>query len=74
MKKKMKKNQIMITALALMIAVAGYMQFSGENLTNGELAENEGAENLQEYTAELDIVTDEDNDHDGLVEVLERFM
>ncbi len=60
MKKKMKKNQIMITALALMIAVAGYMQFSGENLTNGELAENDGAENLQEYTAELDIVTDEE--------------
>ena len=30
MKKMFKKNQLMITALALMIAVAGYLHFSGD--------------------------------------------
>lgn len=64
MKKKIKKNQIMITALALMIAIAGYMQFSGNYLNKEELAQTEdetdNAENMEEYTAELDIVTDEE--------------
>lgn len=61
MKKKIKKNQIMITALALMIAIAGYMQFSGNYLNKEELAkEDDGTENMEEYTAELDIVTDEE--------------
>lgn len=66
MKKKFKKNQIMITALALMIAIAGYMQFSGNYLSDEELAksmETEGLaklDDMEEYTAELDIVTDEE--------------
>lgn len=60
MKKKFKKNQIMITALALMIAIAGYMQFSGNYLNNEELADSgENVEDSEEYTADLDIVTDE---------------
>ena len=67
MKKKFKKNQIMITALALMIAIAGYMQFSGNYLNKDELAkandteEISELENVEEYTAELDIVTDEES-------------
>lgn len=62
MKKKIKKNQIMITALALMIAVAGYMQFSGNYLNNEELADSgQNVEEMQEYTADLDIVTDEED-------------
>ncbi len=66
MKKKFKKNQIMITALALMIAIAGYMQFSGNYLSDEELAKSMETEELaklddmEEYTAELDIVTDEE--------------
>ncbi len=61
MKKKIKKNQIMITALALMIAVAGYMQFSGNYLNNEELADKgQDVEEMHEYTADLDIVTDEE--------------
>ena len=32
MKNILKKNQLMITALAIMIAVAGYLQFTGSNL------------------------------------------
>lgn len=66
MKKKFKKNQIMITALALMIAIAGYMQFSGNYLSDEELAKSIETEemakldDMEEYTAELDIVTDEE--------------
>lgn len=62
MKKKFKKNQIMITALALMIAIAGYMQFSGNYLNKEELAKNDvETEDLVKYSAELDIVTDEED-------------
>lgn len=32
MKNLIKKNQLMITALAIMIAIAGYLQFAGSNL------------------------------------------
>ena len=32
MKNLVKKNQLMITALAIMIAIAGYLQFAGTNL------------------------------------------
>ncbi len=32
MKKKLKKNQIIITALAFMIAVAGYVSYTRSNL------------------------------------------
>ena len=32
MKKLLKKNQIMITALAIMIAVAGYLNFAGAKI------------------------------------------
>ena len=65
MKQLFKKNQIIITALALMIAIAGYMQFSGNYLNTDELAKNENISNetqdMEEYTAELDIVTDEED-------------
>ena len=52
----LKKNQLMITALAIMIAVAGYLQFTGKNLSredyvptsaNGEIT-NEEAGTLTE--------------------------
>lgn len=36
MKNILKKNQLMITALAIMIAVAGYLQFAGDNLEKEE--------------------------------------
>lgn len=38
MKKIFKKNQIMIVALALMIAVAGYLNFAGNNVAEEEIA------------------------------------
>ncbi len=37
MRNMMKKNQIMITALAIMIAVAGYLNFAGEQITDEEI-------------------------------------
>ena len=37
MKNMVKKNQIMITALAIMIAVAGYLNFAGSTITEEEI-------------------------------------
>lgn len=37
MKNMVKKNQIMITALAIMIAVAGYLNFAGGKITEEEI-------------------------------------
>ena len=40
MKNLIKKNQLMITALAIMLAIAGYLQFAGTNLDEEYLADN----------------------------------
>lgn len=65
MKKVFKKNQIIITALALMIAVAGYLQYTGSR-SDSDLAQeasadtNEGTYEISDedmYNAE-DIFTD----------------
>ncbi len=42
MKNLIKKNQLMITALAIMIAIAGYLQFAGTNLEDEYLTVNDG--------------------------------
>lgn len=42
MKNLVKKNQLMITALAIMIAIAGYLQFAGTNLEGDILTVNDG--------------------------------
>ena len=71
MKNMIKKNQVMITALAIMIAVAGYLNFAGTKVTdeeimtvNGEItADDLGnlalAEDDIDYSALLDL-SDED--------------
>ncbi len=41
MKNLVKKNQLMITALAIMIAIAGYLQFAGTNLEEEYLTVND---------------------------------
>lgn len=41
MKNLIKKNQLMITALAIMIAIAGYLQFAGTNLEEEYLTVND---------------------------------
>lgn len=69
MKKIFKKNQLMITALALMIAVAGYLHFSGDvsdQITISEGDSEEQTENtaseaatMIEYTVEDTYTADE---------------
>ena len=55
MKRIFKKNQIIITTLAIMIAIAGYLNFSGDKWTIGvdELAAESSADSTE--TALLDI-------------------
>lgn len=61
MKNLIKKNQLMITALAIMIAIAGYLQFAGTNLEEEYLTVDEegiagvadaGGVITENYTAE----------------------
>ena len=63
-KNLIKKNQLMITALAIMIAIAGYLQFAGDNLEEEYLTVND------EMTSEVDSagVITENYTADGLVE------
>ncbi len=63
MKKKLKKNQIIITALALMIAVAGYVSYTRSNLDgSAEVAKTDLTEDSYEISndpiLEGDIFTD----------------
>lgn len=58
MKNMVKKNQIMITALAIMIAVAGYLNFAGTKITDEEIMTT-GADNVSSVgQAEAETDTD----------------
>ena len=57
MKNLIKKNQLMITALAIMLAIAGYLQFAGNNLEEEYLA----VDNVSVDSVEVEHVTDELN-------------
>lgn len=57
MKKIFKKNQIIITALALMIAVAGYLSFTNENMEDTKVAKEANADVSDTYDYEI---SDED--------------
>ena len=65
MKRILKKNQIMITALAVMIAVAGYLNYSGRMFgddsaeADNELANQELLDISLEETAEIDSLDEE---------------
>ena len=54
-----KRNQIMITALAIMIAVAGYLNFAGTKMEEEELV-SAGAQATQEDMYALLDISDED--------------
>ena len=61
-----KKNQIMITALAIMIAVAGYLNFAGSRITEEEIM-TAGSDTVvaQDQTQDTDVaalfeISDED--------------
>ncbi len=72
MKKVFKKNHVMITALAIMIAVAGYLNFTGskvdeETMTAGTSQIMDG-ETGEDVTALLDI-SEEDLETTGLIDI-----
>lgn len=77
MKSLIKKNQLMITALAIMIAIAGYLQFAGNNLEEEYLTGDEqnitsvdsGGVITENYTAEG---LAEAADLDGLMDLSEE--
>ncbi len=51
MKNLFKKNQLMITALAIMIAIAGYLQFTGDTMSKEDyIATNAEGEVNDQYT------------------------
>ena len=75
MKNLIKKNQLMITALAIMIAIAGYLQFAGKNLEEEYLTVNDdgvasevdsGGVITENYTADGIV---EDAELDGLLDL-----
>lgn len=67
MKNMVKKNQIMITALAIMIAVAGYLNFAGSKITEENImtANSDTVSASDQTTQDLDVaalfeISDED--------------
>ena len=61
MKKIFRKNQLIITALALMIAVAGYFSYMNNNIDDGTAAASAGAGTLEEEYE----ISDEDSYIEG---------
>lgn len=59
MKNVFKRNQVMITALAIMIAVAGYLNFAGTKIQSEDLVSADAPVSEDEMTALLDL-SDED--------------
>lgn len=71
MKNMMKKNQIMITALAIMIAIAGYLNFAGSRISEEEILET-GADSA--VTAKEDAPDMEDTQVASLFEISDEDM
>lgn len=77
MKNMVKKNQIMITALAIMIAIAGYLNFAGGRITEEEIL-TAGSDTIvssdQQVVTDTDVaalfeISDEDMEQAGYVEI-----
>lgn len=64
MKSLLKKNQLMITALAIMLAIAGYLQFAGNNLGEEYIQLGDMAE-----MADASDISDEDMLNAGLQDI-----
>ena len=54
MKKIFRKNQLVITALALMIAVAGYFSYMNNNMDDGKLQTAAEAANAEVSAGDLE--------------------
>ncbi len=73
MKNLIKKNQLMITALAIMIAIAGYLQFAGTGLEEEYLTVNDDMGSTQEVNqADSEDVITQDYTLDGLLDLSEE--
>ena len=77
MKKVLKKNQIIITALVVLVAIAGYMSMTDREqmtMTTGEVETNAETEASAELTdiSEEDIVLDEDDSVSGTAAVTDE--
>ena len=70
MKNMVKKNQIMITALAIMIAVAGYLNFAGSKITEEEIM-TAGSDTV---VANEQTITESDTDVAALFEISDEDM
>lgn len=69
MKNLIKKNQLMITALAIMIAIAGYLQFAGTGLEEDYLTVDDDVD----YTGNVSAVDSDDIfTSDGLLDLSEE--
>lgn len=70
----LKRNQIMITALAIMIAVAGYLNFAGTKAGEEQLTSADAGNAEEDMTALLDLSEEDvvsdidsmDSDQDGV--------
>ena len=73
MKNLIKKNQLMITALAIMLAIAGYLQFAGNNLEEEDYLAVDNTvsdisyQELESLDSEVDIVLEDYLDEDMTV-------
>jgi len=68
MKKLFKKNQVIITALALMIAAAGYLSYTNSNISDKKLAQTSAGLTDEEY----DIVSEQTLTDDELSDSLKQ--
>ena len=69
MKNIFKKNQMIITALAIMIAVAGYLNYSGSKLSGAKLQTGGDASAADEASAADDISAEDLYAQTGLEEL-----
>lgn len=72
MKNLIKKNQLMITALAIMIAIAGYLQFAGTGLEEEYLSVDGGGGTGRASTVDSDGVITENYTAGGLLDLSEE--
>ena len=72
MKNLFKKNQLMITALAIMIAIAGYLQFAGTGLEEEYLTTEGGADTGGTSAVDSGGIITENYTADGLLDLSEE--
>lgn len=73
MKNLIKKNQLMITALAIMIAIAGYLQFAGNDLEDEYLTVDDSNVEVGDASpVDSDGVITENYTQDGLLDLSEE--